>query len=289
MRAQPHDEALTLGSREFPLGATLVIPDATHPVPAVVLVHGSGPFDRDETVGKTKLFADLAALLPALGIAVLRYDKRTFAYREQLRDADLTLDSEVVDDAVAAVHALSSRRDVSSVIVVGHSLGGMLAPEIAMRARTAGDRVAGVVMIAPPGRAPWEIIRGQLQYLHASPAARREIEKAITVIDIGGSADLLGIPWSYWQDWAHRDGVAMAKRLGKPLLVLHGDRDYQVLDADIAVWRSVGSLARFVTLPGDNHALIKGSGPPSPDDYRQAAHVDPRAVTEIAGFIRSLR
>jgi dienelactone hydrolase len=284
--ARFHDERVSIGTAPYVLGATLSVPSGPGPFPAVVLVHGSGPNDRDETVGSTKVFADIAEGLASAGIVALRFDKRTFTYGDKLTNA-LSLDDEVIDDAVAAVRFVAARHDVSKTIVVGHSLGGLLAPEIGVRAKS----VAGVVLLAPPGRAPWDIVLGQMRYLHAPTASLRELERAITVIDIGGSADILGMPFSYWHDWSQRDGVAMVKQLGKPVLVLHGDRDYQVIDADIAVWRAglvATKLARFVTLAGDNHLLVTGHGPPNPTEYKLPAHVDARAIDQIIRFVTSM-
>lgn len=280
-----HDEHVSIGTPPYVLGATLSVPSGRGPFPAVVLVHGSGPNDRDETVGSTKILADIAEGLASAGIMALRYDKRTFTYGDKLTNT-LSLDDEVIDDAVAAVHFVSARPDVSKTIIIGHSLGGLLAPEIGVRATS----VAGVVLLAPPGRAPWDIVLGQMRYLHAPTASLRELERAITVIDIGGSADILGMPFSYWHDWSQRDGVAMVKQLGKPVLVIHGDRDYQVIDADIAVWRAgleATKLASFVTLAGDNHLLVTGRGPPNPTEYKLPAHVDARAIARIVRFVTS--
>src|SRR5262249_18016279 len=69
---------VSIGSAPFVLGGTLTIPVSLDRSPGVVLVHGSGPQDRDETVGANKVFQDLAEGLASHGIEVLRYDKRTF-------------------------------------------------------------------------------------------------------------------------------------------------------------------------------------------------------------------
>jgi hypothetical protein len=271
------------------LPATLTVPRGRGPFPAVVLVHGSGPNDRDETTGANKIFKDLAEGLASAGIATLRYEKRTFRHVPDT----LALDTEVVDDAVDAVHVLAAQPEIdrARVVVVGHSLGAMLAPEIAVRAAP-GVAVAGVVLLAPPGRPPWDIILGQMRYLGAPTATIKAIELAITVINVGGGSgeQLLGIPFAYWHDWASRDGVAMVKKLARPALVLHGDRDYQVLDADLAVWRTgLAGVAgvEIATLPGDNHLFIRGSGPPGPLDYKVPSHVDDRAVARIVAFVRA--
>jgi len=279
------ERALVVGAgTPFPLAATLTVPVGAGPFPAVVLVHGSGPNDRDATVGAIKIFKDLAEGLATAGIATLRYEKRTFRYAP----ATLAIDTEVVDDAVAAVALLRAQGEVdrTRVVVVGHSLGGLLAPEIATRA----GRVAGVVLLAPPARPPWDIILGQMRYLRAPAATIKAIELAITVINIGHGdhESILGIPFAYWRDWASRDGVATARRLGAPVLVLRGDRDYQVLAEDFAIWRAglAGVAgAELATLTGDNHLFVRGAGAPTPLEYKVPAHVDERAVARIAAFV----
>lgn len=133
---------------ECSLGATLTLPDGDASVPGVVLVHGNGPQDRDETVGPNKTFKDLARGLATRGIAVLRYDKRTYACDVDL--AEVTIDDVVTDDALTAVERLRAVDRVDGVFVAGHSFGGLLAPRIANRD---GD-LAGVVMLAPSPARP---------------------------------------------------------------------------------------------------------------------------------------
>ena len=75
---------VTVGSGQWALPGTLTIPRGAGPFPGVVLVHGSGPNDRDETIGPNKPFRDLAQGLASKGIAVLRYEKRTKFYAEEV-------------------------------------------------------------------------------------------------------------------------------------------------------------------------------------------------------------
>jgi pimeloyl-ACP methyl ester carboxylesterase len=283
-RGSFHEVELSVGRAPFVLGATVLVPAGAGPFPAAVLIHGSGPNDRDETVGSNKIFRDIAEGLASHGIAVLRYDKRTYAYRDRL-DNTITLEDEVMVDAVDAVRALAARPEVDPdrVFVIGHSLGGLLAPDIALRAQ----RVAGVALLAPPARPPWDIVRDQMSYLHAPRETRIAIERAIVELQLGldPQTEILGMPASYWREWASHDGVAAARKLGRPVLVMHGDRDYQVTDDDFAIWRRALGTSATATFDGDNHLFIRGSGAPGPLEYKVPGHVDPRVIERLIDWI----
>ena len=107
------EREMTLGSSEWALPATLTIPSGRGPWPGVVLVHGSGPNDRHETVGANRPFKNLATGLASLGIAVLRYDKRTLVHRAKVGTLkDFTVRQEVIEDALEAVKALRAQPGV---------------------------------------------------------------------------------------------------------------------------------------------------------------------------------
>ena len=115
------------------LPGILTLPTGDGPFPAVVLVHGSGPNDMDETIGNVKPFRDLAEGLAAKGVAVYRYDKRTYTLGMKMAENHQgTLMEETVDDAVAAVQLLAQQDqiDASRIYVLGHSLGGNAIPMI---------------------------------------------------------------------------------------------------------------------------------------------------------------
>jgi dienelactone hydrolase len=276
-----------VGSEPLLLGATLTLPAGSGPFPAVVLVHGSGPQDRDETVGANRVFRDLAEGLSSSGIVVLRYDKRTKIYPNKM-GPNPTVDDEVVLDAMAAVRMLAARPEVDPkrVFVIGHSLGAQLAPEIAVRA----GNVAGVVLLAPPGRPPWDVLLAQMRYLGAPQEQIDDIERKAAILRQGKAPEgnLMGASGTYWKDWGSRDGIAMAKKLGKPVLVLRGDRDYQVADEDLAAWKSGlqdQKDATVTTLPHLNHLFIRGEGKPSPAEYETPGHVDPSVIEMVRRFI----
>jgi uncharacterized protein len=284
-------EEVSVGKAPFVLPGTLSVPVGEGPFPAVVLVHGSGPSDRDATVGGVKLFRDLADGLSARGVVVLRYDKRTFAYRGKL-GPKITMDQEILDDAVDAVALLRARPEVDPkrIYIVGHSLGALVTPEIGVRAQP----IAGVVLLAPPGRPPWEVLPQQLAYLGTPADKVAEVEKKLALIRSGKGDDenLLGAPGSYWRDWGARDGVAMVKKLGRPVLILRGSRDYQVIEADLAHWQEGLSGVRKVfveTMPGLNHLFVTGTEKSVPAEYLTPGHADPALVARIVAFLQGPR
>ncbi|MEG0767506.1 MAG: alpha/beta fold hydrolase, partial [Clostridia bacterium] len=141
---------MLIGKDPWALPGTLTVPTAaTGKMPAVVLVHGSGPNDRNESVGGTAIFRDLAHALASRGIAVLRYDKRTLVHGAQFTPEiinGLTVEQETIEDALSAIAQLraDSRIDPARVFLVGHSMGAMLAPRIDAE----GGNLTGLVLMA---------------------------------------------------------------------------------------------------------------------------------------------
>lgn len=281
-----HTVSVSVGRPPFVLSGSLTLPVGAGPFPGLVLVHGSGPLDRDETVAANKPFKDLAEGLATRGIAALRYDKRTFQHGARL-GKDISVDDEVVLDAIYALKELRTHPEIDarSVFIIGHSLGARLAPEIAERAQ----RVAGLVLLAPPGRLPWDSVVDQMRYLALPSDLVDQTQKAADEVAKGSpSAVLLGAPGAYWRDLAARDALATSRRLKSPLLILRGERDYQVTDADIAIWRKGVAKQPGVSiemLPNDNHLFVPGTGKPGPAEYATPGHVDEAVITRIAAFI----
>jgi pimeloyl-ACP methyl ester carboxylesterase len=279
-----------------PLSATLSLPNASAPVAGAVLVHGSGPHDRDETVLANRPFRDLALGLATRGIAVLRYEKRTYGSNlARLTDAS-TFDEETTDDAVAAAQLLLRTQtiDPKRVFIVGHSQGAMAAPRIAARE----PKLRGLVMLAPPARPLEDLILDQNRYLaELRPAAKTtlaEVEaqvdrlKAPTLASENPTTLVLGAPVSWWRSLHEYAPVEQLQQLAKPTLILQGDRDYQVTNADLALWKAAVSGKAWASvreLPALNHLLEAGNGPPTPAEYMRPGHVDESAVSAIADWI----
>ena len=159
-----YSENIVVGAgTEYPLKGLILLPDdLSKPVPAVVMVHGSGPSNMDEKVMKLTPFKDLAEGLAEHGIASLRYDKRTFVHgRRMMKNKCLTVKEETIDDALLAVRMLKRdpRIDHDRIYILGHSMGAMLAPRIDAE----GADVRGLIMMAGTPYRLEEIVLRQLR------------------------------------------------------------------------------------------------------------------------------
>jgi dienelactone hydrolase len=295
------DIVLNKGS-EWELPGTLTLPVGDGPFPAVVLVQGSGPSDRDETIGPNKLFRDLAWGLASRGIAVLRYDKRTLVYGQQMAAlSNLTVNEETVDDAVAAVALLqqTAKIDPERVFVLGHSMGGYLAPRITSRA----PQVAGIIILAGNTRSLEDLVLEQTKYLLSldgslSEADQKQIaavEQAVEATKHAQPGDdpstlLFNVPPAYWIDLNAYNPVAVAQKLSQPMLILQGERDYQVTMVDFQGWKDgLGGRdnVTFKSYPDLNHLFMSGKGPSSPAEYQTPGHVAGQVIADIAGWIQA--
>jgi pimeloyl-ACP methyl ester carboxylesterase len=243
-------QQISIGVGSPPLKGTLTLPAGKGRFPAVVLVSGSGPNDQDETIGTDKPFLDIALGLAAHGIATLRYDKRTLDYPKSVNPTTFTAVDEYVPDALAAIKLLERQHSVDPhrIFVLGHSQGGTFAPLIAQRA----PEVAGVILLAASTEPIGAALLRQVRYLATLPGAvgsqakaeLPQVEEIATEIDspllaIDNPSTLLygGVGPAYYLSLQRYNEVATARSIPQPLLLLQGDRDYQVTVAnDLEVW-----------------------------------------------------
>lgn len=295
------EESVTVGTKEFPLKGTLTLPKQGAPFSAVVLVHGSGPHDQDETIFNSKPFKDLAWGLASNGLAVLRYEKRTKKYGATMDPKTITIDSEAADDAIAAVRLLMQRDDIRAdgVYVVGHSLGATAAPYIASKE----TRIAGVVMMAAAARPIYELVVDQLTYLAdrdgvVTDEERKGIDEAKTVVSKlrAGKPEpgdtLLGAPAEYWKRLDQMDPIGFSRKFERPMLILQGARDYQVTDKDYAIWQEQLRKRKNVTLRRYeklDHLFHTGEGPSTPEQYQKKGYIDAAVIRDIAVWIKGNR
>jgi len=284
---------IVFGAPGWELTGTLTMPLGDGPFPAVILVHGSGAHDRDASLGQNKPFKDLALGLASRGIAVLSYDKRTYLYGPEVVDAieTFTLEDETVDDAVMALSFLSTVEGINSsrLYVIGHSLGGYAAPLIACKAQ----QLAGLVLLAAPARPLEDLIVEQTRYLASVDgivtdeeregiAAAEAMAETIRTLSMADGEVVLGASRAYWAFLSVYDPVSLAACIGVPVLVLQGERDYQVAMEDYFLWQDgLGEGATFYSYPLLNHLFFEGDGFSTPDEYYRPSHVSSEIIDAI--------
>jgi uncharacterized protein len=302
------EQDVTLGSGPLAVPGTLSVPrrPGSVPYPAVVLLAGSGPLDRDETIGRNKPFKDLAWGLASRGVAVLRFDKVTYARPGQVKEAkDFTLADEYLPAAAAAIDLLREHPATGAgpVFVLGHSLGGTVAPRVA----AAEPSVAGLVIMAG-GTQPmhWAAVR-QVRYLASldeatAAAAMPAIDAMTRQAQLVDSPELspstpasdlpFGVPAAYWLDVRGYQPAQAAAALDKPMLIVQGARDYQAtVTDDLAGWQAGLAGRPDVTIrvyDADNHLFFPGTGRSAPAEYEPAQHVDPAVITDIADWLADI-
>ena len=293
-----------------PLPGILSLPETRQAalLPGAVLLHGSGPQDRDETLGQTKMFYDLAEGLSSRGVAVVRFDKRTLVYGNTYTAEDMksfTVEEEAIKDALAAARLLCDdpRVDPDKIYLIGHSMGAMIAPRIA---EENPGLFAGIILLSGTPRTLGEIILHQNQAIvDALPVASRAIgQMQMNALirewegvvkgeqeDVMGQT-VFGQPAYYFWEMAQHDTAKTLKLLDLPVLIINGGQDFQVTDADgIDAWRAVDypSNVRIEYKSELNHLLMA----PQADDgirgtvqeYGIPCHVAPNVIEELAQFI----
>jgi pimeloyl-ACP methyl ester carboxylesterase len=216
--------------------------------------------------------------------------------------ADVTVQEETTDDAIAAIDLLRTtpRIDPARVYLAGHSLGGYLAPRIA--ARVPG-RLAGIALLEANSSPLGQLIIDQYEYLAseaggADPQAAAALDAVRAQVALAESSSLspstpasdlpLGVPGAYWLDLRTYDPLATVAGLSVPIFVSQGGRDYQVPPSELAAWRKALSGRDDVTIheyPALNHLLMPGSGPSTPAEYAVPGHVAPELVKDLAAWV----
>jgi fermentation-respiration switch protein FrsA (DUF1100 family) len=302
------ESEVEVGLEGWLLPGTLSLPKGNGPFPAVVLVHGSGPNDRDESLGPNKSFRDLAWGLATQNIAVLRYDKRTKVHGQKMiadKNTKLTVYEETIEDALAGADLLrkTDRIDALNIFILGHSLGGMLIPRIA----NADSNNAGFIIMAGPTRPIEDLFVEQIEYISLLDGKLSDDEKAnlekiksaaqkIKNLTVSNSTQMterfLGAGADYWLDLKGYDPAETAKSIERPILILQGGRDYQVTMEDFDGWKKTLSNknnVEFKLYPAHNHLLIPGKGKCTPAEYQKVGYVDKTVIDDIVMWIEKVK
>ena len=296
------------------LPGILTVPKGDGPFPAVVLIQGSGSSDKDEAVGGLKPFRDLAEGLAEKGVAVYRFDKRSYVYgMEMMGNRRITLMDESIDDAVNAVQLLAGQEkiDPERIFVLGHSLGGNAIPAVSRELDQKPVKARGFVMMAASPRPLDVLMREQYDFLYSlmpeeteeqkteKEAFLAEKEKIFSELDrlkamdtLSDDDTVLGIWKSYWKWLADYDILQAAKEISRPVLLLQGEEDYQVTMEDFGIWKeNIGDRGNWtmISYPGLVHPFTPGQKTEGSDAYTHSAKVDAGVIQDIAEFILGIK
>lgn len=295
---------IEIASADLRLKGKLTVPVQGTKFPVVILVHGSGPQDMDFIMGPNRMFKDLAIQLAANGVAVIRYDKRTKAYQSEmaLMIPSMTPDDETVQDVLAAIKFAEGNEfvDGKNIFIIGHSFGGMMAPRIA----TLSKKVKGMILMAANARPLQILLIEQLRYLaqpdSANPAMQESLKQMqekvdrVTTKSYNEATDPLtlplGIGYPYWHYLDEYNQFKEAIDVKIPMLILQGERDYQVTMEDYKIWQkelSKRSEVTFKSFPKLNHLFMPGSGPSMPAEYEIRSNVAKEVADEISSWLNT--
>jgi dienelactone hydrolase len=279
----------------------LTVPKNATNYPVVVLVHGSGPSDMDETIGPNKPFKDLAAGLAAKGIASIRYVKRTMVYPNDFGGA-FTVKEEVLDDALAAVALARTIPEVDKkqIYLLGHSLGGMLAPRLA----TLAPDLNGILLLAAPARSLTDLMVEQNKYgfslsKDTTQVGKLQLDSVIKMLDktritqLGAmkpDSNVLVLPASYLVDINNYNQVEVAKKLKQRIFIAQGGHDFQVSTTDYDLWNAALGKKKNVELklyPSLNHLMSWQTEKGSMNQYSVPSSVSEELITDLVNWIKA--
>ncbi|MGB8452298.1 MAG: prolyl oligopeptidase family serine peptidase [Anaerocolumna sp.] len=295
------EEEYTFYSDGYVIPGTLTRPEEGSRFPIVILVQGSGASDRDESIYENKPFRDIAWALAGQGIASYRYDKRSYLYAEQTaEDVTATIEDEIIDDVIAAADMVKKLEyaDLSHIYILGHSLGGYAIPRIAQNLTD----ISGYIMMAAPAQHLKEYSMDQYEFLADEDESITAEEQAqlntlteqIKLLNkpknIPENEVILGAYKDYWIDLAKYYPIKTAKKIKVPVLVLQGERDYQVTMDQFNIWKTnfkdSGNWI-FKSYTSLNHFMMAGTGLPNSEEYKTHSHVGDLVIQDIIQFIKN--
>ncbi|MDD3335645.1 MAG: alpha/beta hydrolase [Eubacteriales bacterium] len=291
------ESSITVGTAATPLSGILTMPQNSEGlVPACVLVHDQGPMDMNATIGSTALFADLAHALANMGVATIRYDKRTLTYGE---NADMTVWEEVIEDAISAGQLLAEdeRIDKGRIVVIGLGFGAQLAPRIVSQS----DKLFTAMIMIGGNPTPYaeQLLSSEATSLQ-DPENLQALKETVETLPKLSEANakeltLFGRSGYYYWEMNQYDSIQLLKKMKVKAYIVQGNRDPLVSEDN--GWRAyseaIGDGVTWVSFKayrGLNHILTNDL---STDDlgqpqYTVTSSLDASAARDLSLWVLSL-
>ncbi|HOF23982.1 MAG TPA: alpha/beta fold hydrolase, partial [Thermotogota bacterium] len=263
------EEEVVFGSEQWPVYGALTLPKIDAPYPLVILVGGSGPTDRDSTIGPNKPFRDLAYGLSSAGVAVLRYDKRPATHGERMLLSETSergaVWDEYLEDLEAAIAYASELESIGPIYLAGHSLGGQAAAYVAIES----ECLSGLILLAAPARRFAQISIDQNRYFFSSSGLPQEqLDAVVSFFQSVLNRELPpeieiqpGLTVGYLYDWDRYQTMDSLEKVRLPVIALQGEEDFQAtMDGDfLPLKEAFGDSSRFTfkSFPGLNHLFMR--------------------------------
>jgi pimeloyl-ACP methyl ester carboxylesterase len=279
------DKNIRFNSKEFQLAGTLSLPDKGENLPAVLLIPGSGPVDRNENHKKIKLnvFYELSGFLSSHGFAVLRYDKRGVG--ESSGNYWETGFHDNISDVLNALEFLKSQKEVDAekVFMLGHSEGAFISTHIA----GSGKDVGGIILLAGGAHSGEEALKWQalkvvegmkgfnkwlinLLHLDVAKSQQKQIDKIKKSTKDSYRIQLVSKLNAKWmREFLAYNPADDLVKISVPVLAITGSKDIQVNPDDLIEMKEmIKSPYEYHILPDMSHLLRTETGEASISNYK---------------------
>lgn len=298
---------IPFGPKGFEGEAILTVPIQQKKYPCVILIGGSGPIDKDATIGPNKIYKDFSWGLAAKGVASVRFDKRTKLYfgkiMEQHQNGNYyTIEQEYLEDVKEIIEKTMKKDaiDAKRVYLLGHSQGAGLMPLFLKQ----NKKVAGAIMAAGNYTTMPNLMSYQFDYLmpiQAKNQADSAVFNKLKIIAKNASRSNLPntfpndslptmYPFSYWNYLNKIDLIKLAKNNKKPVLIIQGERDYQVPISEFNLWKETlqpFNNYSFNSYKKLNHLFLEGEGKSVPNEYFVRSNVPEYVIDDIGKWINA--
>ncbi|MFG0217094.1 serine aminopeptidase domain-containing protein [Brevibacillus porteri] len=298
------ESSIKVGNSEKKLNGLLTLPKGIEKPPVAILLSGSGPNNMDSIIGTglNRPLADIAHGLADRGIASIRFDKRSYAYPNEIVP---DIETEYLFDAKDAVRLAKedTRIDNNRIYLIGHSQGGLMGPKVAQDnpeikafVSMAGtlSRLEDAVLSQTKMRLAQDTTLTEEQKKAELDKIKSEVQKVKKLDPSENSGVLLGYPTSYWKSLNAIDGVSITHNLTIPMFIIQGTSDFHVsTQVDFKLWQEAVAGKNNVSMklyPGLNHLFMPGGSADKFDGsiYNIPAHVDSQVIADVSDWINNL-